>query len=326
MKHNKLSLLLWAELLLCLLAAAYNFTLAQSLPTILTFPWEPLAALLRAMSLSGFLGNLSAVLLYFAVCSLPALYLLYRLLRKRMRPEDSLLLLLSLLLFTGIYLMINPVYLAELLHPQMLTMGAAALGESAGGFDAFGSLCVGSTLHSVWICYITLRLLRHSSERETPDLLASLRLLLGLLMILMVYSVAGSGLQELLASIRTANKATYCLLILRYLIGSLPALLNMHIIRSCIRLLSALREDRYSEIVIRQSALLAGSSRSCAAIIAIAGFTQNLLQLLLGRYLLSSDYTVNFPLGSLILVFAVMLVSRYLAESRALKADNDMFI
>lgn len=52
----------------------------------------------------------------------------------------------------------------------------------------------------------------------------------------------------------------------------------------------------------------------------------NLLQLLLGRFLLQMDYQLYIPLTSIIFLLAVMLAVRYLEEGKQLKEENDLFI
>lgn len=75
---------------------------------ILKQPFELLGSGLRHLSLSGTIGNAVAMAIYIAVCLIPVGIALYFVKNKKARFEDTILLVLSTLLFRGIYIFVNP--------------------------------------------------------------------------------------------------------------------------------------------------------------------------------------------------------------------------
>jgi len=75
---------------------------------LLSFPLTALADGLGRLSLSGRTGNAFSVVLYALICLIPVFTLLFKLKKNTFRRVDSLLVLMSAVLFAVMYLLINP--------------------------------------------------------------------------------------------------------------------------------------------------------------------------------------------------------------------------
>ena len=118
---------------------------------IFTTPFEWIAVWLRKLSLSGNSGNCIAIILYIIICCLPAIAFLLLCLRKKKIRADYLLLVCSAALFIGIYLMINPGLMTPYFRYSIPMI----------------NLAISTTLWSIFICYIILRVLamiRYANE------------------------------------------------------------------------------------------------------------------------------------------------------------------
>ena len=147
--------------------------------TLLSFPYEPAAQGLRRLSLSGPWGNALAVLLYAAFCALPVCYGACRLIRKRMRAEDLMLILLGALLYPGMYLLVNPAYIDRM-------MGRAGMTE-------VGRMAIYSAVDSVIVCYVILRFVRFGAKGGRGRLPGLLQTLLGVVFAVQVVNIFGIG-------------------------------------------------------------------------------------------------------------------------------------
>ncbi len=320
MKEKRFTVFLGVEALLCLLACALLWALGWEAQQLFSFPFAQLGVLLRQLSLSGGAGNAAATGSYVLLCLIPAACLLPLWRRKRLRPEDALLVLLSGLLFPVLYLAVNPGLIASWL-------GVPA---------EMGLLSLGATFYAVLAGYLALRLLRWVQSSEVGSLHRTLRLLLGLLgcgFVLAAFGVDSWSLLHALETLRESNAGyesqlgwSYCFLVLGWLCDVLACLLDVAIIGRARRLLAALALDRYSD----ESVELAGQlSHLCARVLRITvlvNVAYVLLQLAFMGNLRSVSTTVQLPLISIAFVLATLLLTRYLQEGRQLKQDNDLFI
>lgn len=318
-KSKLFKIALAVEAVLCVLLTALKTPVGDAFVSAMAFPFEQIGLGLRALSLSGAVGNVFAFLLYIAVCLLPVGGLL--LIKHRRTPvsEDGLLLLLSLMLFAVIYWMINPGIILELLHD--IPTGKAVLG---------------GTVYSVLIAYFILRILRLFRTSEVGRLQSYLAILLGLLNVVFVYLIFGAGVKSLMdgiAALQAGNSGnesllgvSYAFAGLQYLVDVLPYAFDILIVFAGIRLLRKLTTDRYSdETVLAASRLssLCGKTLSIT-VLAIAAF--NLLQLIAAKQLFNIYAAVQVPLFSIAFVLAALLFSRLVAENKLLKEDNDSII
>jgi hypothetical protein len=317
MKHKLLYGILAVEAVLLVLLGIWGVGVVS----ITAFPFAEIGCGLRALSLSGGAGNSAAVILYGLFCLLPLVYLLVRMIRRRARAEDGLLGLLSALMFWILYLLINPAEIGQL-------FGAPELAE-------LGVLILGGTLWSILIGYAVLRALRTFSGSHTVALLRYLDILLGLLCVVLVYGVFGSGFSGLLTAFEKLKEAntgaaslgtSYLFLVLQYLADVLPYMLDLVVIQFGMRLTDALRTDVYGPEVGTAANRLGAVCQVSVVAVLLMQIAVNVSQLLLGSAVHSSDYTVRIPLLSIVFVLAVLLLAKYFAAGRQLKKDNDMFI
>lgn len=108
MKRKNFLIFLGCEAAVC---TAVSIALQSQLldaGALLSFPFKQIGMGLRALSLSGGVGNGAALAIYFILCLAPAALLLLIRRKRRLMGEDALPALLSVLLFPVLYLMINP--------------------------------------------------------------------------------------------------------------------------------------------------------------------------------------------------------------------------
>ena len=317
--------LLAAEAVFCIIFCLCNFSSANILVTASSFPFEQIGSLLRALSLTGdpgsglAPGNGLALAIYVGLCLLPSLFLLDLVRRSAFKPEDSLLGLLSLILFPVLYLMINPSSLEKLFSAQM----------------AIYKAILGGTVWSVVIGYLILRTLRLFYRSGQAKLWGYLEKLLALLAGLFVLAAFGSCFGELLSSIsslRAGNtdggglSADYIFLVLRFIVDVLPWLANIVTVHFLFELISQHKREPYSkETVLAADRLSRFCVFSLAAVI-LSNLSYHLLQLLCAHILRNISGTISIPVVSICFVLAVLLFTRLLAENHQLKSDNELFI
>lgn len=298
--------------------------------SIFTFPFEPIGLGLRTLSLSGVYGNILAIFLYCILCGSPVFYLLYRKKKQRVIKEDCILAILSICLFAGIFLFINPGYIRYISVPNMAS-------------DNY-LIAIGSTLWSLLICYITLRILHDVEQKESINLLQALHALLIVIIIFTVINILGIRLFSLITEIQqfarqntdmlqelsitedTNLTPTYIWLIVKYGLDNIPSLLLLWTIHLSMKLIRTLQNDSFSEEAVILSEKLGIRCKNVVIAISLLVVITNVLQILFSRLLLNSQYQILIPIDSLILVFIILLLSRKISENRTLKVDNDSFI
>lgn len=327
--------LLAAEAVFCIIFCLCNFSSADILVTASSFPFEQIGSLLRALSLTGdpgsglAPGNGLALAIYVGLCLLPSLFLLDLVRRSAFKPEDSLLGLLSLILFPVLYLMINPSSLEKLFSAQMTVVQ-----DSETLFPIYKAI-LGGTVWSVVIGYLILRTLRLFYRSGQAKLWGYLEKLLALLAGLFVLAAFGSCFGELLSSIsslRAGNtdggglSADYIFLVLRFIVDVLPWLASIVTVHFLFELISQHKREPYS----KETVLAAGRlSRFCVfslAAVILSNLSYHLLQLLCARILRNISGIISIPVVSICFVLTVLLFTRLLAENHQLKSDNELFI
>lgn len=302
-------------------AAVFELTLA-GIFTMLALPFVWLGGLLRSLSLASPLGNGAAIALYTALGLCPLFYLLARLKKKTARAEDSLLAVLSGLLFYVLYCQINPALASRLLN-------SGGLGSSA-----FGSSALGIILYSALSGYLVLRFLRRISRGEAAAMLGWLQVLLAAVGAMFIFAVFYQGVGEVAAALglagsdalRTRAPAPAAVLVGFGLLRQLPALLSIWLLVLALKLTAALQADRFGEQTVAAAIRLATGGKLTAAVAALTPIALNLGQLALGDRLLSLNFSVTAPIGPLALALVLLVLARYLAESSRLKQENQLFV
>ncbi len=322
MKQKTFGMLLWIEAGVCVLLGFLRASFTGVFSAAMAFPFEQIGQGLRALSLSGAVGNAAAILLYVGICLIPAAAMPILQKKRGLYRDDWLLALLSITLFVVVYLMINPGALGPLLG------GTTGLGV--------GKAALGVTVWSVLCGYLILRLLRLFFLERRDKLQKYMVLLLRLLSLLFVYMAFGACLSKLLdslASVQAGNVGnehllgtTYFFLGLQYAVDALPYLLDVFVVLAAVRLLEALSADRYSPQSVKAAGELSRLCGKALAATVLSDIAFNLLQILFAKSLMVLNTTLNIPVFSIAFVLGVLLVTRFIAENKQLKDDNDMFI
>ena len=175
MKKINLNILLLMEAVLCLLFVGLRLASPDFFSSVMAFPFEQIGTGLRALSLSGAVGNAFAIFLYVLFSAIPLFFWVRRSRNHTRTPEDHLLLLMSILLFLIIYWMVNPAFIPH--------NASAPTGTSGNNMD---KALLGICFYSCLAAYLILRFLRlaFAADRATCH-----RYLIGLLHGLVFYFV-----------------------------------------------------------------------------------------------------------------------------------------
>ena len=302
---------------------------------LLGFPFVQIGYGLRVLSLLGGGGNVLALVIYVTLSALPLFYLAWLWKKRELFPEDCLLVVLSILIFFTLYYMVNP----------GLIPGMADFLWSSGG--AFYQSLFSGTIYGLIFCYAVLRVVRHMKMADRETLQGWLSILLRVLAVVFVYMAFGACVQNLLSemeNLRAGNTmivegwnpwqgliysgldVSYGFLVLRCLANMLPYLLDVAVTLAALELLTAMKEDRYSEESIQASEKLSHLCVVSLSATVVVTALLNILQLMFLGELHTVHISVNIPVLSVAFVLVVLLLNRLLGENKSLKEDNDLFI
>jgi len=322
-------LLLAALAIACVLLVLSPVTVNDVLPLIMAFPFAQIGRGLRALSLPGGAGNVIAIVLYVAFCLLPMLALLF--IRKK-SVVDVLLPLISIVMFVVMYYMINP----GITRASTITGVVDGVTRSAIGAGAFEQALLGGIVYSLLMAYGILRvigLFNSASARGLGRYMGIMLHLLNAMFVILVFGIVFSQLLDAFAVLGAGNTApgqrlgaTYVFLVLHHIVRALPYVLNIWVVTAAQRMLTALNADPYSNETL---AAAKDVSRICVIALAVsalslAGF--NLLQLMFASLLYVINSNINFPITSMMFVLGALLLTRYIAENKLLKDENDQFV
>lgn len=323
MKHLKNILII--EAVVCVLACFTSLTFESVFSSLLAFPLEQLGMGLRALSLSGGLGNAAAVLLYNCLCLLPMGFFICHKHKKNSTAEDALLPLLSAALYAALYMMTNPGVINTHFGSAFNIAGTGDLGK------AF----VGGTVYSIVVGYLILRAMRVFANSAAERLPRYLSLLMAVVCAALVFVMFGSGLYGLIGDIRqfvSDNTAggelapSYIFIVLQYLVDILPYAMEIVIIFAGFELVGALEIEPYSDETVSAARKLGDVCRWAVAAIMLSQIAVNAAQFASGMSIRSSHYTISIPLTSILFALAALLLAKYFEQGKKLKDDNDMFI
>ena len=279
----------------------------------LSAPLAALGAGLRGLSLWSFWGNLGA---WGAVVLLSALPLLALALLKRERrgPEDWLLVLAALVLFTGLFLLANP---TQLTWPVREFFPLAALG----------------TVLSMAVAFVILKLLR-GLEGASREKLA--RAFAGLLYLCAALTALTAALGQVLegagrwAGVVESNTApgslTLWMICLVCCLNAAPGLLSGLTMAWGADLARALGRESFDDEAVRLCGRTALGCRVVAQATVVLAVSANLIQLALMDQLRTTHFSLALPVLSLLLSVGLMLLCRLLQRGRELQEDSDSII
>jgi len=286
---------------------------------LFSFPFAQVSGLLRLMSLASPTGNIVAILLYGLIGLAPLLALLWRGKKRKAGIEDSLLVIVSALLFFVMYVMVNPVLISE--HFVDLSLGKAVLG---------------GILYSVLIGYFILRLLRRVNNSKTSEILGWMQLFLALIaavLVLSVFYLGVAGLADTIQEVKSANTdpsvslaATNVLIIIRFFLQQIPNVLSIGLLLLAIELAGALRKEKFGKETVKLAGRLGTFCKLTVAVTVISTIVSNLIQVIFSRSLLNSGFTVDIPLSAVVLMLILLVLTQYFDDSSKLKEDNQLII
>lgn len=272
---------------------------------------------LRALSISGFWGNLAAWALVLALGALPLLLLVLPRGRGSLAVTDALLPLSSLLLFLALFFAVNPTLLNSPL-PEYWVLGAAG-----------GALCA-------VVCWLVLRLLEPMDRRDLPTLAALLALLLTACALLVAFSAGYSSTAAFLAKAQTiqegntgapdAAQTTIWIRGLLTLLNAIPTLLGSGVLLWGSDLARTMARGPFEEETLAQCEKNANGCRRVIQAAVLLSLGANLLQLVLSSALTSQSYTLSLPLSTLALAAALFLLCRCIQQGKSLLDDSRSII
>lgn len=289
------------------------------------FPYGLLGLGLRQLSLSSAVGNVLAWALLLILGAIPAgVWLLLRR-RNRLRRGDWALWVFVPVLWLTLYAMVNPAWLArQLLLSPMADMTAVVQGALALTVDSF------------LLLYLALRLMDRAAEGESA-LIRALILALRLTAAVCVGFAFADPLPELFA--RAAewsgllSSHTFFLnesaapspgALLEPLLSAFALLLDGWIALVGASLLRLLGREPYGEDAVALARALAGFCRAAVTALLAALAFGNLLTLLTLDG--GGHVRLSLPVFSIAFSLLMLFASRALADRRALKQENDLFI
>jgi hypothetical protein len=318
MKRGAYCGLLIAEAMVCIAFTIAQASFSGMVFTAMAFPFEQIGSCLRALSLSGGSGNTAAVAIYAILCLSPVSVLMILGKRRKLFAEDGLLGVLSAALFVDLYFMVNP---------------ALAGGVSE---QAVAGAALACAIYSIICGYFVLRALRLFFQSDAEKLIRYMKLMLGVLGALFTYLAFGvcfGGMLDSISVLRADNTvnenlpgASYAFLVMRFTIDALPYIFDTTVILAALRLSDEIQMDRYSTGTVAAAERM---SRICITALTVTIMTNigfNVLQLLFMRTIRTVNMSVDIPVISTAFVLAALLLTRFIAENKKLKDDNDMFI
>ena len=287
----------------------------------LAFPWVSIGAGLRALSLSGSVGNVAACGLYALLCLLPAGIAL-RDIRHRWPLVGF-----SAVLGPALYFLINPGLLAQRMGGLPQEVVVAMLGQL---IWAVALAC------AVWLLLGAL----HRRSLNTSSLLHGMQIGLCLLDGAFVVSVFGVGMLDLrgqIAAVRQANtmldntafgtlNPTALFLVCGWLVQSLPALLNLGIVHGLLQLVKLAKADRFAPSMAQAAAHCGTLAGGAAAVDVTVQAVFLAVQLCAAGQLHQLNSGLHIALLPILFAVAALLFSRWLAEGCALREENEGFI
>ena len=278
------------------------------------FPFEQIGMALRALSISGNIGNGLAVALWLMISLTPVALIFFSPKGKGKSWENLILVLLSATLVISLYHMVNP----ALVFPMLTGRGTELIPEVKG--------VLGSIVWSVLIGYFVLRILRLFREGDAWALLKYAQVLLRLLCYVFVAGFFLFHPHELVSKIGSVTGIADGLQVsLRFSVAAIRVIMSVWV---CVRaldltgsFLAGNREQttisafRLSDVCVRALTLITISS------VAFYG----IILLMIGK--LSDVFiTIDLPIVNIAFVLAILLLARLIDENRKLSEDNELFV
>lgn len=298
MKIRRYSLLLFTEAIITLILTKGMNVKTESIFDILSLPLEKTADFLGYLSLKSSIGNVIAIALFTLFCLIPVFILLLKVKRKTFVKTDSLLVLLSAVLFAVIYLLINPSELGFLGY----------VNDASTVTFSFWSL-----LASYLVLKFVDKIKKASAARKE-------------LVFDLIIKIIGAVFVFDLCSMEFTKTDVLIVSLIAFVNSALPSLFGLLIVFSCLRVLSCFALDRYSDSTIHSAEKLSSLCIISLKTSAIITALYSVIQLRFISELSDINFSINIPLVPLCFILLVLIMTGFLKDSKELKEDNDSFI
>lgn len=322
MKKILINIFLLVEAAACILHCVLRGTSSNLLYDVFSFPFKQIAWLLGKMSLSGAIGNVIAWCLYGGICLVPIIIFILKLVKRKFRAEDSLLIVLSGTLFAVLYYMINIVEFVNLMVlPIETDMSVAILGAVA---------------YSVLLGYIIIRVVRGFRRAETSRLKSYFNTILFVVNIILVYSIFGTGFNELLIKLdnlvatnvgyESELTITKAFIIGEYAVDTVLNLMIVGIIILVQSLIENLDMDKLTDDVARKAGMISKLCMLTIIVHVIIQMAYNILQIAFIGELHVINGVVSVPMMLVVVMMLIMVLAQFILDAKRVKEENDMFV
>ena len=315
MKHNKAALYALCALAALGAAAAILLSGADIARVLLCYPLEFTGKALRSLSLAGGALNVLAIALYAAISLIPAVLALIFARKRGHAKADCILYILSVVLFAALYLAINPGLLRYVFSADMLTIVASyqvALG------------ILNSLIYSLVLCYAVLRIISRLALDGTDRLLSAGAWLLYIACAVLSFASA-YGAAAVAASL-AYGALDICVSVARAAVNTLPNVFSILLALCGAKLLLSMRAALFSDEAVDTAQRLSRLAVISLKVSVISSAAFNAVQIALAGGLSNVNVSASIPFAGVLFALLALIFSRFIAESKRIKDDNDSII
>ncbi len=327
---KKLTIFLIMEVLILFILNIFKANIFN-MKQIIFFPYYQISNMLRIMSLSGNIGNIVSWAIYILISIIPIILFIRIKKKNNLKNIDYLLFLISLLIFSTIYLGINP-NIIEIILKQNISLQAS--------FSIITNQLI--------LLYIIWRFLKININRTN-----SIKYIIGILFltnVIAIINIFGVSLKDNLNNMETLNYYGNAMSIFEYLnrlkekymfaienyelvrimldfinnniFNMVYIFLNMNLIYILIDM-----ENEFNEnIVITKLYSLKNKIKVGLLMSIFINIIINLVYIIFEKYFYNITIKINFNLELLVYFLFISLIVQYLIKVKEIKEENEMFI
>ncbi|MFY9283318.1 MAG: hypothetical protein WAO56_04270 [Miniphocaeibacter sp.] len=327
---KKLTIFLIMEVLILFILNIFKANIFN-MKQIIFFPYYQISNMLRIMSLSGNIGNIVSWAIYILISIIPIILFIRIKKKNNLKNIDYLLFLISLLIFSTIYLGINP-NIIEIILKQNISLQAS--------FSIITNQLI--------LLYIIWRFLKININRTN-----SIKYIIGILFltnVIAIINIFGVSLKDNLNNMETLNYYGNAMSIFEYLnrlkekymfaienyelvrimldfinnniFNMVYIFLNMNLIYILIDM-----ENEFNEnIVITKLYSLKNKIKVGLLMSIFINIIINLVYIIFEKYFYNITIKTNFNLELLVYFLFISLIVQYLIKVKEIKEENEMFI
>lgn len=318
-----INLLLIVEAIICILVCVLGGGDLNFASKLLEFLFKPLAIGLRKLSFLGSIANIFAWVIFILVCSIPIIILIVKIIKKKFAVEDSLLIVISLIMAPALYYMIN--------INTMVSQMIIPMEENESLYCILGAM-----IYSVIAGYVLIKVVRKFAKANKNQLKGYFNNVLFVVNAILVLASFGIYLNELVKKLDTYPDnilgmyenltITKAFLIMEYAMDVIIYLIVIGIIILVQGLIEKIDLDSISEEVVKRAKLI---SKFCVGTIVIHGILNilyNGLQFVFIKKLFAVKGVVSVPIVIVLVMLIIMLFTQFILDAKSIKEENDMFI